>query len=1041
MSPEKSESNAQAVQLSPVDWSGRTWLVLTMFVASGASGLIYEVVWSRMLTYLFGATLMAIVTVLAAYMGGLALGSWLIGKRADHSPNPLKLYALLELIVGVSAALSPALIKAMNPLLGALYGAPLVFPLVRFALAFLVLLIPTTCMGATLPVLSRWAARKQDVIGVSIGRLYAANTIGAVAGVLFAGFLGLSHLTMLGTLGAAAAINLLVAALAFGLSKGEAPLDAKSLPDEPLTSGAVIEPITPKLQRLVTWVYCGSGFVALAYQVVWFRSLVFSFQDLKNTTYAFSAMLAVFLIGLALGSSIGSKVVDTLTHPVRTFAIIQFGIGVCGILSFYMIFSIVPGWQPFVPIDAQGGTFFGSVMNMLAQTAGGILLPTFLMGLAYPVAVKCVVTTRDAGRAVARLYALNTIGAIAGAIIGGLVIVRLFGLTFSLYVLALINCGFGLWLMMNLEEVTPQQKNLLAVLIVVAAALVWWRMPDPYQIHSQLSIKSPTESLADMPPQRLRQFTSDVAGFLHRVQKTLPNGRKTPPQQLAVAYLEGPMATVAVVQNSIGDRTLEIDNVGVAGTDKILLTDQKSLAHVPALFIDEPKSALTVGFGSGGASWSYLTHPYLKRVHCVEICRTAPRMAPFLRASNHGLLDETPEMEKLRKRYALIIEDARSYLRFTDEQYDIIATDCTDLRYKTNANLYDVEYFELCRDHITPKGMVVVWMPLAGLSREAFLVALRTFNHVFANMQIYYMNNYSTHYILLLGTHDDNPLKINVNRMAEKLAIPSVKADLAEIELDSVEKLLSCFITDAGALHDALYGDPAEAELLNTENNPYLEFKSPLFGYGDQAMLDNLRLLADHRKDAMSCVDPAHAPADLAERMKPYAEALPHIIQGHEHYRHNEMIEAHQEYAKAREINPDDRSVQELLRFDELRRKIKSQPDNYWALTMMGEILSLENKRDEAFDYYRRALAALAPQLRSLGSMPTFNLERQKGILRIYALSSLGMAEYLAEKTPEADLQPYLKAVEEIVKLIPGLDDIERRLAKLKPETNAAEQP
>jgi spermidine synthase len=421
----------------------------------------------------------------------------------------------------------------------------------------------------------------------------------------------------------------------------------------------------------------------------------------------------------------------------------------------------------------------------------------------------------------------------------------------------------------------------------------------------------------------------------------------------------------------------------------MLLTDQKSLAHVPMLFLKNPKSALTVGFGSGGASYSYSLYPELTKIRCVEITKTVPQAAPYLQDSNKGIIyssdpqlqqeqkwiDGLPAEDPLAKskllplwedephgplfksdpRYGIILDDARSYLRFTADKYDIIATDCTDLRYKSNANLYDLQYFELCRERITDDGMVVVWMPLGGLSDAAMKVALRTFYKVFPEMEVFYMNNQPTHYVLLLGTK--HPLKVDIANIRRRLQIKGVSEDLAEIKLNDPAKILSCFVTGGALMKPYLDSNPVRA--LNTEDTPYLEFESPRYGYGDEPLLDNLDELFRYEGKAMSLVQPGSGGTSFSAELDQYRCALPSIIEGHREYRELHLAKACRDYMKALEINPADSAVKELLNFEELRRKAVGQPESEWSYFMLGQLMNLQGRSSEAVTYLNTCLQAI----------------------------------------------------------------------------------
>jgi spermidine synthase len=563
-------------------------------------------------------------------------------------------------------------------------------------------------------------------------------------------------------------------------------------------------------------------------------------------------------------------------------------------------------WESLLPVPFSPATgefrWTVAVGNILAQSALVLGVPTLLMGMAFPVAVRAIIPTREVGRGVGRLYALNTAGCLIGPLLACFLIIPRAGLTAGLLALAAVETGLGL--------------------------LIFWRASD-----SRASAVG---------------FGFVCVLAFGAILLTIPRERgmqQVNPGERVVYYDEGPMATVSVVKNNFGYDTICIDGIGVAGTDPLLQTDQKSLAHLPMLLVENPKSVLTVGFGSGGASYSYLLHDRLEKVDCAEICPEVLKAAPHLTAANHAF------WRKRDRRYRLIFDDVRSFLRHTPETYDVIATDCTDLRYKSNANLYDVEYFRFSRERLRPGGVVVVWMPLGGLSLDMFKLALRTFHVVFPEMAVFFMDNQPTHYILLVGWRDK--MEIDFARMQRRLAEPDVKADLGELSLDDPVKILSTWITGGEALQAYLAGDA-----LNTENFPYLEFGSPKYGYADRPILDNLASLVAIRNSSRQFLSPGGiTPGELAA-LDRYERALPKIIEGHAHYRSLEIEEATRSYLEALAITPEDKSVARLLTFPELA--LGARLGSPWSWLMLGRSLQLQGRGEEAARCYRRVEEILA---------------------------------------------------------------------------------
>ncbi len=886
-------------------------LAYPLFFASGAAGLIYEIVWTRQLIYIFGSGLYAVTAVLSAFMAGLALGSFLLGRAADRLRFPLRFYALLEAVLAAAGLLLPLALRRMDRVDGWAYGqwgedfAKLTA--CRFTVTFFLLLIPTTLMGATLPVLSRALVRRGARLGLKVGGLYAVNTAGAVAGAFVSGFYLLGAYGVLRTNSLAALLNLVAALGAFTLSLlTERSPDAREIgPASEISNRSPAADV--RAEPAASLILLGTlvtGVVSMAAQVIWSRGLVFAFEYLKNTTYAFSAMLTIFLAGLAVGSAVSGLLIDRAARPARLYGLVLGLLGVSIACSVSVLHwgawgSLLPA--PFNPAT-QEFRWTTAVGNILAQSALVLGVPTLLMGMAFPMAVRAIIPAHRVGGGVGRLYALNTAGCILGPLLACFLIIPRVGLTNGLLALAAVEACLGL--------------------------LIFWRAADSWRSAAGFGLVC-------------------ALGF-GVILLTIPRGRgmqQLNPGERVVYYDEGPMATVSVVKNNFGFNTIYIDGVGVAGTDPLLQTDQKSLAHLPMLLAENPRRVLTVGFGSGGASYSYLLHDRLEKVHCAEICPEVPRAAPYLTDANHGF------WRKPDPRYRLIFDDVRSYLRHTRETYDVIATDCTDLRYKSNANLYDVEYFRFSRERLRPGGMVVVWMPLGGLSQDMFKIALRTFHVVFPEMAVFYMDNEPTHYILLVGWRDR--MTIDLERMRERLREPDVKADLAELSLDDPIKILSTWITGGDPLRAYLAG-----KALNTENFPYLEFGSPRYGYEDRPILDNLASLIAVHNSPRRFLSPGGVTAEQLSTLDRYERALPKIIEGHAHYRNLEIEAATRSYLEALAITPEDKSVARLLTFPELAAGARL--GSPWSFLMLGRSLQLQGRAEDASRCYRRVEQILA---------------------------------------------------------------------------------
>ncbi|MEE8519557.1 MAG: fused MFS/spermidine synthase, partial [Dehalococcoidia bacterium] len=411
---------------------GESRILFLLFFGSGASGLIYQIVWTRMLTLVFGNTVFAVTTVLTAVMAGLALGSFWAGRAVDRRGHFVRLYARLELGIALTALLLPTLFDQLFPLHRWAYhefgASPYVLGLMRFIATFSLLLIPTTLMGATLPVLSRHCMVLSRQFGRQVGLLYGLNTLGAALGCFLAGFVLIGTIGVLETTYTAVAVNLLIAGIAFHVARrqGDPPSPPRTPEGRPTSgrSGTGRSLPSPVGGWVLLVVFGLSGFASLAYEVLWTRALVF-FIDVD--IYAFTALLTTFLAGIGLGSVLVSGIVDRRRDLVAIFALLEVGIGVFALLSIPILANL-----SVLGISQVSAWWMLPGVKMLdAFLVMGI--PTMLMGATFPV-VSRVYTTNLAhgGRSIGTLYAVNTVGAIIGAFAGGFVLLPLLGIQRSL---------------------------------------------------------------------------------------------------------------------------------------------------------------------------------------------------------------------------------------------------------------------------------------------------------------------------------------------------------------------------------------------------------------------------------------------------------------------------------------------------------------------------------------------------------------------------------------------------------------------------------
>jgi len=585
-------------------------LLLGLFCLSGISGLLYEVAWTRMLHLLFGDTVLAVSTVLASFMAGLALGSFWSGRYVDRQPRVLGLYAGLEAGIGVSAVALPVVIQAMTLLYvwlhQYLHTSFWLFSVVRFLLAFGLLCVPTTMMGATLPVLSRYMVRNTAALGWRVGTLYALNTGGAVLGCFLAGYVLIGRLGLSQTVWLGAALNLAIALVVWVIQRYTA--EEPQVLEAPLSTSKEAPPAAyiydKKTVRLVLWSFALSGYAALSYEVLWTRALTFF---IGNSTYAFSAMLTTFLCGLALGSFICARLSDRRRHLLALFGALQVAMGVYGILTIAILGRLFYGldtwWEGFS--NAYWGT---ALWLTFVKTFVVILPPTLCMGGTFPLVSKIVAQgPQVVGRSIGNAYACNTLGAIVGSWVTGFVAIPLLGMHHSLGLTALLNVGLGGVFLAPASLQRHRQRWLYAGMLGLFAVV-----------------------LAATPTLRF----ADIAGE---------------PEKAVLHYEEG-VAGVVQVATDIYDRTLlSINGWSVAGTgtpnlDVALVNDypevQKLLAHLPMLLHAAPRQVLVIGFGAGGTAWSLSRYDVLRRLDIVEFVPGVIRAAGFFPEVNHNVLTD-----------------------------------------------------------------------------------------------------------------------------------------------------------------------------------------------------------------------------------------------------------------------------------------------------------------------------------------------------------------------------------------------------------------
>ncbi len=786
--------------------------LLLCFVASGVSGLIYEVAWVRSLELIFGTTTFAVATVLAAFMGGLALGSYAMGRMVSRFSrlHPLQLYGILECAIAVLSLLVPWVLHALVPIYQwawrATHASFVSFSLLRLALSALVLLGPTFLMGATLPVASEFVSGDPRSGRRTIGLLYACNTFGAVLGCLGAGLFLFPTIGLAGTQTVALTCNLLAAAGAFAIARRCRNRAAATAPglvpvgeSDPAAAGAGPARISVAA-RILVLTYAFSGFVAMLYEVAWSRILVLI---VGSSTYAYTIMLGTFLLGLALGAGIMTRWLARKIEPLKAAALAQIVTGLATLGSVHLVEEL-----PYLYLkafEAATPSPHGLLGLQFLMAGGLMILPTLGLGAMFPITMQGLAPVRgSAGRVVGWAYALNTLGAIAGSVLAGFLFVPRWGSQSTLLAGVALNVLLAALAWQAAPTLPARLQRwrgavtilgLLACLNLVAVTPAW----SPAVLSS--GIFRYVRDFVGLDRAGFRERARHMAGDLLMFEEGLTctvTVTRTPETVTLMVNAKPDASTPSGLGNPLDT------NAPAAFYD---LPTQILLGQLPLLVAPRPEQVLVVGLGSGLTLGSVLTHP-VRRVDCIELEKAVVRGSHFFEDHNRQPLADP--------RTQLIVNDARNHFLVSDETYDVIISEPSNPWIPGAANLFTREAFEQSRRRLRPDGVFCQWLQLYELQPDDFATVLRTFAEVYPHIHLFRVNQDA----ILLGSLQPQP--ISEAELGRRLA-GRVADDLRRIDVQGVEDLLARYWIGGDELRRCIPPGP-----LNTDDNRRIEFAAPL---------------------------------------------------------------------------------------------------------------------------------------------------------------------------------------------------------------------
>jgi len=748
--------------------------MLLLFVGSGCAALIYEVVWFQLLQLVIGSSAISMGVLLGTFMGGMCLGSFLLPRLVGRTHHPLRVYAYLELGIGACGLL----ILFGMPLLNSMYltvsgGAGIFGIVMRGVAAAIILLPPTLLMGATLPAVSRWVESTPE--GMSwLGFFYGGNIGGGVVGSLLAGFYLLRVYDLMVATSVAVALNVAVGLLAIVIARAAPTVE--TLASDPAE-------VSPKPVAAAWAVYVAialSGATALSSQVIWARLLSLLFG---GTVYTFSMILAVFLLGLGIGSSAGAAIGRASANPRALFGWSQMFL--CGAIAWsaYMLTQSMPYWpiNPSISSDVWFNFQLDFVRCMWVVLPGSIL-----WGASFPLALASLVSRgQDPARLVGGVYAANTVGAIVGALGASVLLGLWLGSQHITQALILVSALSGLLVLSTGGSEAPAGRFQFAgtVTIIVAAA---------------------------------------IAGLLSRSVQPIPGifaayGRYTATRvgQADVIYMgEGWNATVAVTRLQGG--ILNYHNAGKvqASSEPQDMRLQRMLGHLTTLIPKNPKKVVVIGCGAGVTAGAVSIDPAVEHQTIAEIEPLVPQVVAKYFGDHNFRVVDNPKVH-------IRIDDARHYLLTTDEKFDAITSDPLDPWVKGAAMLYTEEFFELVKSKLNPGGNVTLFVQLYESNTAAVKSEIATFMKVFPNGVVWGNTNNGAGYdLVLMGQVEDT--KIDVDAIQAKLQRPEyapIAQSLREIGMNSAVDLFSTFAGRAKDLQPWL----ADA-VINRDRNLRLQF-------------------------------------------------------------------------------------------------------------------------------------------------------------------------------------------------------------------------
>jgi spermidine synthase len=800
-------------------------ILYLIFFLSGATGLVYEVIWVRLTGLVFGNTSHAISVVLGAFMAGLALGSWWLGRKADRVSSPLRLYGLLEIGIGVSASLVPLAFRSLDKvywtLAPSLENIPGGNGLLRFLTSFLILIVPTFLMGGTLPVLARFFTEAVQEVQRKVGLLYSLNTFGAAFGTLAAALYFVPQLGNTRSTFLIAVLNIVIGASAILMASRQSARSEASVEESALPAGESRG--DARTDRLVLAALATSGFVSMIYEVAWTRALT---AMIGSSTYAFSIMLVTFLVGIAVGSSIAVK--WRRAAGVRLLGLTQLGVAAGAVL--FLVGYLAAPYILIGLLKALSYTFPAVLTTQFLLCAALMILSTVCMGAAMPVASQIYSNKLTVlGRSVGNVYSVNTLGAIAGSLAAGFVLVPLLGTERAILAGLFVNSAMAALLLSAPGADRPRniaKWAALAMLIVATLSMRGGLFWPKSSLDRGILVYS--RSFESRPELKVSEYYQDTD---------------------VVYFKDGNNATISVRKGEdyVGLRT----NGKVDASNKADMMTQLMIGYLPILFHPAPRSTMMIGYGGGVTVGALTAFNEIEEIDCLEIEQAVvgagPQFAEFNRKSY-----ENPKVH-------IMYNDARNYMNVTRKQYDVIISEPSNPWIAGVASLFTSEFYERAAQVLKPDGVFAQWIQLYELDPEDLRMILREVQSKFPNLSVWV----SSGDLIIIATRQ--PQHLNLPRWVQLAAEdPRVAVELRHyFKVPRPEGILAYYVM--GSEQARKFSENAGH---NSDDLPLLEFHAPRQLFRETRLL-NIALLYENKDglipEGTELGDPERVYASLIE--------------------------------------------------------------------------------------------------------------------------------------------------------------------------------